>query len=100
MDFLDFDVNWEHRFEKNAPLFMQVSKSDCVLHLSEHYGDCCPGSAIRIDTDELDDYHKLLNDSQYKYYRPGIDEKPWGKEISVKDPFGNRLIFSKVDTVG
>ena len=30
----------------------------------------------------------------YKFARPGIDDTPWGtREMSVRDPFGNRLTF-------
>ena len=95
VDFLGFKIDWEHRFEAGAPLYMQVSKDKCILHLSEHYGDCCPGAATRIDTNELDSFHADLNAKQYKYYHPGINETPWGtREMSVKDPFGNRLTFS------
>jgi len=39
VDFLGFTVDWEHRFNDDAPLYMQVSRDGCVLHLSEHYGD-------------------------------------------------------------
>src|SRR6185295_19052023 len=31
------------RFEPDLPLYMQVSRDRCVLHLSEHHGDCSPG---------------------------------------------------------
>jgi Glyoxalase superfamily protein len=32
---------------------------------------------------------------QFKYARPGIEEMPWGtRDMSVKDPFGNRLTFT------
>jgi len=51
--FLGFTIDWEHRFESNLPLYMQVSRDDCLLHLSEHHGDCCPGAAVRIQTDQL-----------------------------------------------
>lgn len=92
--FLGFTVDWEHRFEPNAPLYMQVSKDHCVLHLSEHYGDGTPGTAIRIETSDIDAFHASL-DKHYKYARPGITEPPWGtREVSVKDPFGNTLTFS------
>jgi len=74
---------------------MQVSRDGCVLHLSEHYGDCCPGAAVRIETDGLDEFHAELTSKGYKFARPGINEMPWGaREVSVKDPFGNRLTFS------
>jgi uncharacterized glyoxalase superfamily protein PhnB len=95
VDFLGFTVDWEHRFAPDAPLYMQVSRNGCVLHLSEHHGDCSPGSAMRIDTDDLDGYHAELTAKQYKYYRLGIELMPWGtRDMSVKDPFGNRLTFT------
>jgi uncharacterized glyoxalase superfamily protein PhnB len=37
VDFLGFEVDWEHRFEEGLPLYMQISKNGCVLHLSEHH---------------------------------------------------------------
>ena len=95
IDFLGFTIDWEHRFDDTAPLYMQVTRDACVLHLSEHYGDASPGSAIRIDTTELDAFHAELTAKRYKYARPGINEQPWGREVSVRDPFGNRLIFSE-----
>lgn len=93
--FLGFAVDWEHRFDDNAPLYVQVSRDGCVLHLSEHYGDASPGAGIRIETPDLEAFHAELAAKQYKYARPGINEQPWGREVSVKDPFGNRLIFAE-----
>lgn len=93
--FLGFKVDWEHRFEPGLPLYMQISKDGCVLHLSEHHGDGSPGAAMRIETSELDAFHRELAVKQYKYARPGIEEMPWGtRDMSVKDPFGNRLTFT------
>jgi uncharacterized glyoxalase superfamily protein PhnB len=95
VDFLGFNVDWEHRFEPDLPLYMQISKDNCVLHLSEHHGDCCPGAAVRIETTELDAFHAELTAKCYTYYRLGIEEMPWGtRDMSVKDPFGNRLTFT------
>ena len=95
VDFLGFTVDWEHRFEPGLPLYMQVSKDHCVIHLSEHHGDACPGGAMRIETNELDRFHGELTSRKYKYARPGIEAKPWGtREVSVMDPFGNRLTFT------
>jgi catechol 2,3-dioxygenase-like lactoylglutathione lyase family enzyme len=93
--FLGFHVDWEHRFEPDLPLYMQVSRDGCVLHLSEHHGDCSPGAALRIDTNDLDGFQAELASKRYKYARPGIEETPWGtRDMSVKDPFGNRLTFT------
>ena len=42
VDYLEFVVDWEHRFEEEMPLYMQISLDSIVLHLSEHHGDCTP----------------------------------------------------------
>ncbi len=95
VDFLGFQVDWEHRFEASLPLYMQISKDACVIHLSEHHGDCSPGAAVRIETHELELFQKELLAKQYKYARPGIEEMPWGsRDMCVHDPFGNRLTFT------
>ncbi len=95
IDFLGFKVDFEHRFEPGLPLYMGVSKGDCVLHLTEHHGDCSPGAALRIPLDELDAYQAELLAKNYKYSRPGIELMPWGaRDMSIKDPFGNRLTFT------
>lgn len=95
VDFLGFRVDWEHRFEPALPLYLQVSRGACVLHLSEHHGDCCPGAALRIQVEDIDAYQRELIAKQYGYARPGVDDTPWGsRDMSVKDPFGNRLTFT------
>ncbi len=93
--FLDFKVDWEHRFGPDFPIYMQVSRDACIIHLSEHHGDASPGSALRIETPDIDGYCAMLRAKNYKYSKPGSpEEKPWGcRELSIGDPFGNRLIF-------
>ncbi len=94
LEFLGFSVNWEHRFEDGLPLYMEVARDGCVLHLSEHHGDCTPGGAVRIESRELDALHEELSAKNYRNARPGIEETPWGtRDMAVTDPFGNRLIF-------
>lgn len=95
VEFLGFNLDWQHRFEANFPLYLQVSRGDCVLHLSEHHGDCSPGAALRIETDELQAFHQQLLAKDYRYAKPGIETAPWGsEEMTVLDPFGNRLVFT------
>lgn len=95
VDFLGFRVDWEHRFQPELPLYLQVSRAGCVLHLSEHHGDGSPGVAIRIDTDDVDALQKELIARRYGFARPGVENTPWGRrEMQVRDPFGNRLVFA------
>ncbi len=95
LDFLGFALDWEHRFDARAPLYMQVSRDGCVLHLSEHHGDGTPGAALRIEVCDLDGYHRELTAKGYRYLRPGIEDMPWGtRDMTLRDPFGNRLVFT------
>lgn len=95
VDFLGFKIDWEHRFGEGMPLYMQVSKGGCILHLSGHHGDCSPGAAMRIETDELEAFQQELLAKNYQYARSGIENTPWGsRDMSISDPFGNRLTFT------
>jgi len=88
LGFLDFTVNWENRFFDGAPLYMSIQKGECEIHLSEHYGDAAPGSAVRIHCDKIHEYHKILLAKKYKFANPGLEEQSWGcYEIIIKDPF-------------
>ena len=92
IDWLGFEIVFEHRFEPGTPLYMGIRKGDCLIHLSEHHGDGIPGQHVSIECDELEDFHASLK--PYKYYRPGLQDQEWGRrEMSVQDGFGNRLIF-------
>ena len=94
--FLGFAVDWEHRFEPGTPLYMQVSRGELRIHLSEHHGDGTPGSAIYVHMDGIAEYHRELTEKHYKYARPGIQEQSWGALcMTVGDPFGNKLTFAQ-----
>ena len=99
LEYLGFQVDWEHRFEPDMPLYMQISRDAIIIHLSEHHGDCTPGAALRVETDDVQALQQQLQLSSYKYARPGIEETPWhSKEMTVTDPFGNRIIFAQTMT--
>jgi hypothetical protein len=94
--FLGFNVDWEHRFEAAAPVYMQVSRGQLVLHLSEHHGDCCPGSTVFVRMTGLRAFHGEITSKGYNYLKPGVERAPWNADcMEVTDPFGNRLRFSQ-----
>ncbi len=96
LDFLGFQVRFEHRFDDNAPLYMGVARDGCELHLSEHHGDGSPGAHIRIEVVDIADLHRELTARKYRFNRPGLETTPWQtKEVTVIDPFGNHLTFSE-----
>ena len=95
VDFLGFDVVFEHRFAPDMPLYLGLIKDECRLHLSEHFGDASPGARVRIPSDDVRAFAKSLREKNYENARPGDAElMEWGSwEITVHDPSGNRLTF-------
>ena len=72
IDFLGFEVYFEHRFTPDAPLYMGLKRGQCLLHVSEHHGDATPGTALRIDMDDVDAYCAELNaKEELSEYTPG-----------------------------
>src|SRR5687768_6135723 len=65
--FLGFQVDWEHRFDENAPVYLQISRGTLVLHLTEHHGDCCPGSTVFVQTTALQQFHQEITAKGYAY---------------------------------
>lgn len=95
VDYLGFALDWRHRFAPGMPLYMQVAREAAVLHISEHHGDCTPGAAVRIWVDDVDEMLAELLARPHPRLRPCIEDKPWGlREITLTDPFGNRVIFA------
>lgn len=92
--YLGFRVDWEHRFAADLPLYLQLSRADIVLHVSEHHGDATPGSAVRILVPDLPALAAELASRDYPRARPEIVRQEWGcDELQVIDPAGNRLVF-------
>ncbi len=84
---------FSHRFDPDAPLYLGVQLHGADLHLSEHFGDATPGSSIRLKIDDLPRYHAQLIKTPYPNANPSISEQPWGLDMPMSDPFGNRIIF-------
>jgi catechol 2,3-dioxygenase-like lactoylglutathione lyase family enzyme len=99
--FLGFSVDWEHRFEPELPLYMQVSRDGLVLHISEHHGDATPGAHIRVEIKGVRDLHVELIAKRYKNNRPGLERPEWGGlEVTVVDPCRNLITFTERDGPG
>lgn len=96
IDWLGFKIDWEHKFHKDAPIYIQISKEEMTLHLTEHHGDCTPGAKVFIQCKGLKEFHKNLKKKRYKYNNPGIQNAPW-KDLcmEVTDPFRNKLVFNE-----
>ncbi len=96
IDWLEFNLEWEHVFEENFPVYMEVSKDNIKIHLTEHHGDCTPGSKIFINCNNIQEYCEKLKAKNYKFYKPGVEKTFYNSLcMDVTDPFGNRLSFNE-----
>lgn len=94
--FLGFNIDFEHRFGENFPLYFQVSRFGAKLHLSEHHGDASPGATVFVWMRGIAEYHRELLAKDYRYNKPGLEQAPWDAWVMIaNDPFGNRLRFSE-----
>jgi catechol 2,3-dioxygenase-like lactoylglutathione lyase family enzyme len=96
LDWLGFRIDWEHRPE-GSPGYLQITRGDVTLHLSEHHGDCAPGARVFIDDfAHLETFHTQLLARPYRYNKPDLCAPfydPTALEMTVIDPFHNRLTF-------
>lgn len=91
--FLGFGVDFEHRFAPHMPLYLGLVRGPVRLHLSEHRGDAITGTALFVWMTGVDDYQRELAGSGTGFKVPDIADQPWGRELGLVDPFGNRLRF-------
>ncbi|MEZ0115812.1 catechol 2,3-dioxygenase-like lactoylglutathione lyase family enzyme [Catenulispora sp. EB89] len=97
LEYLGFTLDWEHRFEPGLPLYVQVSRSQAVLHLSEHHGDGSPNGVAWFPVADVFDLHAELLARPNAPLRPGLDlDAPGGPTFHVIDPYGNVLRFAQV----
>ncbi len=80
---LGFDVVGEHRFAPTLPLYLFLERNGIELHLSEHEGDARPGTLVYFWIEDVDQVAAEFGEH--------VQDQPWGREIKLEDPDGNRL---------
>jgi catechol 2,3-dioxygenase-like lactoylglutathione lyase family enzyme len=83
---LGFTKEWEHRFDPGMPAFVSIARGRARLFLSEHQGDARPDTLVWLAVGDIDAV-------MAEFGRPK-DEPPYGCEIELRDPDGNRLRIS------
>lgn len=92
-DFLGFQTVFEHRYDPSFPIYIGLERAGLHLHLSEHHGDGCPGAMVFVRMQGIVQFAQELQQKNYAYARPDIVDQPWGRQMEVHDPFGNRIRF-------
>ncbi|TPG66043.1 glyoxalase superfamily protein [Hymenobacter nivis] len=95
IEWLGFRIDWADR-PAGAPAYLQVARADVVLHLSGHPTDGAPGSLARAEVQSLATYHHQLLRQPHPFAPPVLARAEWNPrvlEMTVIDPFGNRIVF-------
>ena len=96
VDFLGFQVQWEHHFSDRSPAYIEVSRNGMTLHLSEHHGDCTPGAAVFVWMNGIEAFHQEIAGKDYPYCNPGLETTFYNSRcVAVTDPFGNQIRFNE-----
>ncbi len=81
---LGYDQEWVHRFEPGFPAFVSMSRrGGARIFLSEHTGDAVPGGLVYLHVSEIE--------SVAAEFGAKVEDQPWGREVHLTDPDGNRL---------
>lgn len=80
---LEFVIEGEHRFAPGFPLYLFLRRGLNALHLSEHEGDARPNTLVYLYVNDVDEIAAEFNAE--------VEEQPWGREVKLTDPDGNRL---------
>ena len=96
VDFLGFEIEWEHRFSDDAALYMQIRLGGAVIHLNGHAGDDSPITEVRIPVRGVDAYCKHLRAKLSSEPKPCLVDPRYegeGTDMNIYDPSGNLLVF-------
>ena len=91
VDGLGFRIDWEHRFEPGFPVFMQVSRDEMLLFLTEHRGDCPVGGLVHFYVPDVDAWHAEFVARAIPIEEPPNEELAGLRVMTVVDPDGNKL---------
>lgn len=91
---LGFQIDWEHRFEPNFPAFVQITKDEMTIYLTEHTGDCQVGGLIHFFVPNVDNWYSELKDKkEICMIEPQHEEIEGLRMMTVVDPDGNQLLI-------
>ena len=96
IDWLSFTINWQHTFDENTPVYLEIERDGLIIHLSEHHGDGTPGTNVFVWCNGVAEFHEEIIKKNYKYNKPGLEKTFYGSlAVTVIDPFHNQIIFNE-----
>jgi catechol 2,3-dioxygenase-like lactoylglutathione lyase family enzyme len=91
IDGLGFQIDWEHRFEPHFPVFVQITRDDLTIYLTEHTGDCQVGGLVHFFVPNVNDWYIELQNKNIEVKEAPNDFEGRLRTMTVVDPDGNQL---------
>jgi catechol 2,3-dioxygenase-like lactoylglutathione lyase family enzyme len=91
VDGLGFQIDWEHRFRPDFPVFMEVSREGRAFFLSEHVGDCPVGGLVHLYVPDVDAWHREFQQKGISIEEPPNENLPGLRSMMVLDSDENKL---------
>ncbi|MEG0383568.1 glyoxalase superfamily protein [Solibacillus cecembensis] len=89
---MGFKIDWEHRFEPHFPVFVQITKDDMTIYLTEHTGDCQIGGLIHFFVPNVDNwYNELKSNKNICITEPPNNSLEGLRMMNIVDPDGNQI---------
>ncbi|MFD2115399.1 glyoxalase superfamily protein [Paenibacillus yanchengensis] len=89
---MGFKIDWEHRFEPHFPVFVQISKDDMIIYLTEHTGDCQVGGLIHLFVPDVDEWYAALQVKlSTNIAEPPNEDLEGLRMMTIVDPDGNQI---------
>lgn len=90
---LGFEVEWEHRFEPQLPVFVRMSRDGMAIFLSQHAGDCQVGGLVHFFISNVDEWYAEFQGRGVAVKSPPSETLEGLRDMTVVDPDGNQLRF-------
>jgi catechol 2,3-dioxygenase-like lactoylglutathione lyase family enzyme len=93
VDSLGFQIDWEHHFEPHLPVFMQLTRDEMTIDLTQHSGDCPPGGLVLFYVPDVDAWYEEFKSRSVSVHEPPNESLQGLRDMTVIDPDGNKLRF-------
>lgn len=92
VDGMGFNIDWEHRFEPSFPVFVQLTRDEMTIYLTEHTGDCQVGGLVHFFVPNVDHwYSELKSKDELHMIEPPNNDLEGLRMMTVIDPDTNQL---------
>ena len=88
---LGFKKDWEHRYEKDFPLFISMSHGNLRVFITEHVNESAFGAELYLFVKDIEQLESHVKKSGIKFQVELHDTAYGTREFNIEDPDGNKL---------